>query len=99
MAVRRALIKLGMDISIARRLRGITTQLMAERTFTTRNTLRRIERGDATVSIASYATALFVLGMTERLADLADPGADPLGRDLAEEQLPKRIRPREPREA
>ncbi len=99
MAVRRALATLGADISVARRRRSITTQLMAERAFTTRNTLRRIEHGDASVSIASYATVLFVLGMTERLAELADPGADPLGRELAEEQLPKRIRPREPREA
>jgi transcriptional regulator with XRE-family HTH domain len=96
-AVRRALAKLGADISAARRRRGITQQLMSERAFTTPNTLRRVERGDATVSIANYATVLFVLGMTERLAELADPAADPLGRDLAEEQLPKRIRPSEPR--
>lgn len=71
---------------------------MSERAFTTPNTLRRVERGDPTVSIASYATVLFVLGMTQRLAELADPAADPLGRDLAEEQLPKRIRPSQPRE-
>lgn len=93
-AVRRALAKLGADISIARRRRGITQQLMTERAFATPNTLRRVERGDAPVSIAMYATVLFVLGMTDRLAELADPGADPLGRDLAEAQLPKRVRPR-----
>ena len=97
-AVRRALSKLGADISSARRRRGITQQLMSERAFTTPNTLRRVERGDPTVSIASYATALFVLGMTERLAELADSAADPIGRDLAEEQLPKRVRPSQPRE-
>lgn len=94
MGVRRALRKLGADISIARRRRGITAQLMAERAFMSRNTLRRIENGDSNVSIANYATALFVLGITDRLADIADPGADPLGRELAEEQLPKRIRSR-----
>jgi transcriptional regulator with XRE-family HTH domain len=94
--VRRALAKLGADISVARRRRDITAELMAERAFMTRNTLRRIERGDAGVSLASYATVLFVLGLTERLADLADPGADPLGQQLAEEQLPKRIRLRIP---
>lgn len=92
--VRRALRKLGADISIARRRRGITTQLMAERAFMSRNTLRGIESGDSGVSIANYATVLFVLGMTDRLADLVDPNADPLGRELAEEQLPKRVRPR-----
>ncbi|MBK8840859.1 MAG: hypothetical protein IPO30_19915 [Hyphomonadaceae bacterium] len=97
--VRRALLKLGGDISVARRRREITAQLMADRAFITRGTLRRIENGDAGVSMANYATVLFVLGMTERLAELADPGADPIGRDLAEEQLPKRVRPRGQREA
>jgi hypothetical protein len=92
---RRALRKLGADISMARRRRGITAQLMAERAFTTRNTLRGVERGDPTVSMANYATVLFVLGMINRLADLADASADPLGRELAEEQLPKRVRTRE----
>ncbi|MCC6789193.1 MAG: hypothetical protein IT547_15280 [Hyphomonadaceae bacterium] len=96
--VRRALRKLGADISIARRRRGITAQLMAERAFMSRNTVRAVESGDSGVSIASYATVLFVLGMTDRLADLADPSADPLGRELAEEQLPKRVRPRESRQ-
>ena len=97
-AARRALKKLGADISIARRRRSITAELMAERAFTTRNTLRGVERGDPAVSIANYATVLFVLGMIDRLADIADASADPLGRELAEEQLPKRVRPRESRQ-
>ncbi|MBX3497710.1 MAG: hypothetical protein KF769_15860 [Parvibaculum sp.] len=97
--VRRALRKLGVDISIARRRRGITTQIMAERAFMSRNTLRGAESGYSGVSIANYATVLFVMGMTDRLADLADPGVDPLGRGLAEEQLSKRVRPREARPA
>lgn len=98
MIVRRALRKLGANISAARKRRGITAELMAERAFMSRNTLRGIERGDPGASMANYATVLFVLGMTDRLADLADPAADPLGRELAEEQLPKRVRPRESRQ-
>jgi hypothetical protein len=39
-----------------------------------------------------YATVLFVMGMTERLADIADPRHDAVGRQLEEEHLPKRIR-------
>jgi len=35
---------------------------------------------------------LFVLGMIERLADLADPKNDALGLQLEEENLPVRIR-------
>ncbi len=93
--VRRALIKLGADISAARRRREISTLLMAERALISRTTLHRAERGDPAVSIGVYATLLFVLGLTDRLATLADPSADPVGMGLAEEQLPKRIRRRD----
>ena len=90
--VRKALSKLGQDLSSARRRRRIPTALMAERAFISRPTLARAERGDPGVSIGIYATILFVLGMTDRLAELADPKADHLGLMLAEELLPKRIR-------
>jgi hypothetical protein len=51
-----------------------------------------LERGDPTVSIASYATVLYVLGMADRLGDLAAPKNDPVGLQLEEENLPQRIR-------
>ena len=66
--------------------------VMAERAFISRMTLGRAERGNPGVSLGIYATILFVLGMTERLAELADPRADRLGLMLEEEQLPKRVR-------
>jgi transcriptional regulator with XRE-family HTH domain len=90
--VRRALKKLGADISAARRRRGITAKLVAKRAFINPKSVTRVERGDAGVSIGVYATVLFTLGMSDRLADLADIAHDPLGRALAEEQLPKRVR-------
>lgn len=65
---------------------------MAERAMTSRQTVARIERGDASVSMGIYATVLFVLGMTERLADLVDARADPFVLDLDAERLPKRVR-------
>ena len=40
-----------------------------------------------------YATVIFVLGMTERLADLMDATVDPFVLDLDVERLPKRVRP------
>lgn len=55
-------------------------------------TLIRIERGNPKVGIGSYATVLFVLGMADRLADLVDLRNDPVGLQLEEENLPKRIR-------
>ena len=92
--VRRALKKLGTDMSVARRRREISTQLMAERAFITRNTLAKVEKGEPGVSLGIYASVLFVLGMTDRLAELVDPSRDSLGQDLAEYRLPKRIRMR-----
>ena len=69
-------------------------QMIAERAFITRKTLGRVERGDQSVSMGIYASVLFVLGMVERIADLADARADTLGMSLEEEQLPRRVRPR-----
>ena len=55
-------------------------------------TLRKVETGDPGVSLGTYATVLFVLGMIDRLVDLADPRNDAVGRELEEEHLPQRIR-------
>jgi len=90
--VQRALAKLGDDIRTARIRRRIPTALMAERAMITRTTLRKVEKGDAGVSLGIYATVLFLIGMTSRLADLVDIRNDHLGLELDEERLPKRIR-------
>lgn len=58
----------------------------------TRPTLLKMERGDPSVSMGAYATALFVLGMVDSLAALADVGQDMVGQSLADEALPERIR-------
>jgi transcriptional regulator with XRE-family HTH domain len=90
--VRHALLKLGKDIRAARIRRRIATTVMADRALITRMTLYKIERGDATVSIAAYANVLFILGVIDRLSEIADPKFDEVGISLEEEQLPKRIR-------
>ena len=90
--VKRALAKLGPDIRSARLRRRISTATMAERAFITRPTLRKVERGDPGVALGIFATVLFVLGLTPRLADLADTKSDEVGLQLEEERLPKRIR-------
>jgi transcriptional regulator with XRE-family HTH domain len=90
--VKRALAKLGADIRSARLRRRIPTAVMAERAFITRATLLKVERGDPGVSLGICATVLFVLGLTPRVADLADARADGAGLQLEEERLPKRIR-------
>jgi len=90
--VQKALRKLGQDISDSRRRRRIPMALMTERAGMSRATLGKIEKGDPSVSLAGYAAVLFVLGLTDRLGDLADANHDVVGRRLEEENLPKRIR-------
>ena len=67
-------------------------QSMAERAFVGRNTITRLERGDPGVSIGIYATVLFILGLADRLGEVANPGQDALGIAKEEELLPKRVR-------
>lgn len=90
--VLRALRKLGSDIRDARRRRRIPVAILAERASISRTTLNKVEKGDSTVSFGAWATVLFTLGMADRLADVADPRHDAIGRELEEEHLPKRIR-------
>ena len=90
--VTRALRKLGHDIKDARRRRRLPMSIVTQRASISEPTLIRVERGDPKVAMGSYATVLFVLGMADRLADLVDPKNDPVGLQLEEENLPKRIR-------
>lgn len=89
---RRALAKLGHDIRDARRRRRIPSAVAAERASISRMTLLKVEKGNPGVAMGSYATVLFVLGLSERLADVADPAHDTTGLRLEEEHLPQRIR-------
>ena len=65
---------------------------MAERAGISRTTLSKAEKGDSGVSIGTVATLLFILGLDERLSDLADVRYDAVGLDLSDELLPQRIR-------
>jgi len=59
---------------------------MAERTGISRDTLHRLERGDASISIGALLTVLSILGLE---ADLDRVGADdPVGRTLQDMAVP-----------
>jgi transcriptional regulator with XRE-family HTH domain len=90
--VQKSLRKMGKNISDARRRRRITMELMAERAGFSRITLTKIEKGEPSVSMGAYASALFVLGLTDHLGQLADASHDIVGREIEEENLPKRVR-------
>jgi DNA-binding XRE family transcriptional regulator len=90
--LKRSLAKFGRDLSLARRKRRLTTEMMAERVGVSKNTYLRAEKGDPTVSFAVYAMALFVLGFGDVFADLIDASKDEIGLALDEAHLPKRVR-------
>ena len=90
--LRRNLGKFGSDIALARRKRKLTVNMMAERIGTSRATYLRAEKGDPRVSMGVYAMALFVLGFSDSLAEIADVRKDDAGLLLDAERLPKRVR-------
>ena len=90
--VRRALGKLGGDIRDARRRRRLPSAVVAERAFTSRPTLQRIEAGDHAVSIGIYAAVLQALGLLDGLDALAEASRDAAGLAIASDNLPKRAR-------
>jgi len=95
-AVRRALRKLGADIHDARRRRKLPMAIVAERAFTSRSTLQRIEAGDTSVGIGIYAGVLHALGLLDGLAQVAHIGNDSVGQALASAELPRHIHLKRP---
>jgi transcriptional regulator with XRE-family HTH domain len=91
-AAAQALAKLGRDIRAARVRREITAGELAERTFTSRLTISRLENGHPGVSLGVLAHVLWVLELEDNLGALADPGNDRLGTLLAVEKLPRYAR-------
>lgn len=83
---------LGQNIHNARLRRRITMKLLAERAGINVLTLSKIEKGNGSTSIGSYASVLFSLGMINQLKDIGDINNDLVGKMLDEEKLPKRIR-------
>jgi len=63
--------------------------VVAERAFTSRSTLQRVEAGDTSVSVGIYASVLQALGLLDGLSKVADIGSDPVGQALASAELPK----------
>jgi len=97
--VLRALRKLGHDIRDARRRRRIPVAIAAQRASISKTTWLKVEKGDPGVLAGTYVTVLFVLGLVDRVGQLADPGTDTVGLQLEEEQLPQRVRNRRARPA
>ena len=70
--------------------------VVAERAFTSRSTLQKIEAGDTNVSISIYAGVLLALGLLDGLSQIADIGNDSVGQALASANLPKHVHLKRP---
>lgn len=74
--VKRSLVKLGADLRIARERRGESLRAWASRIDISVPTLQRMEAGDPSVGVSSYAIALWLIGRSGDLENLADPAKD-----------------------
>jgi transcriptional regulator with XRE-family HTH domain len=67
---------LGDNLALARKRRRESLKAWSQRIGVSEPTLMRLERGDPSVSFGVYATALWLIGRSAALADLAAPEHD-----------------------
>ena len=93
-AVERTLVELGGRLRIARKRRKQSLEKWAERMQVSIPTLRKMEAGDPSVSVAAYMTAIWLAGQLQALEQIADPARDELAlaRELQVLNKPKRKR-------
>lgn len=75
-AVRSLLRELGCDLGIARKRRKQSLKAWAGRIGVSEPTLVRMEQGDPGVAMGTYATALWMMGRAQAMAELAAPALD-----------------------
>lgn len=92
--MRRVVRQLAADISVWRKLRGLTQAQLADRAGISRDTLARLESDAGRVSVENLLRVLRALGLLEVWAETLDPQRSDIGRLRAEEELPQRVRPR-----
>lgn len=88
----RALLRLGQEISTARRLRRLSQEDLAERIGTSVSTVRRMEDGYPGTALHTFLRALHILDRLEAVMKVMSAKNDALGMELLQEQLPRRVR-------
>lgn len=89
-----ALRLVGERIRTARLRRGESEAGMALRAGVSRDTWRRLEAGNPGVAIGLFFEAMYLLGFTEQLFELADPDLDAQGMAQDAARRPRRGRTR-----
>ncbi|MGH7489724.1 MAG: helix-turn-helix domain-containing protein [bacterium] len=98
-SMQKAISLLGRDIATARTRRRIPQRLFAQRMMVSLDTLQRLEKGDPGVSLGVVASALWALGLGDRLKSLAAPDHDTVGTMEELARLPRRVRRTTPNSA
>jgi len=86
------LTKLGHDLELARKRRGMSKSEFAARMMVNRKTVDRLEEGDPSVSIGIVATAFWVLGLQKRLGEVISPERDEVALQDDIRKLPRDFR-------
>ena len=76
---------MGEQFTLARKRRSLTLLQVAERAGIHRETLRKVEKGDASVALGSYFSVLRVLNLEKDFLKLADD--DEFGKKLQDLNL------------
>lgn len=90
--VSRVALELGENVRIARKRRRLLQSELAQKASVGEKTIRRLENGDAGVSVGNVLSVLWALGLLPSARELADPDHDEHGKTLDLVRLPKRIR-------
>jgi len=91
-AVLRAAREVGLDFTGWRKILGLTAAQVADRADITRDTLRKLEHGDPSVSFHVVLRVARALGVLDTLTRALDPLDTDLGRARASQLERKRVR-------
>lgn len=90
--VRRALGRLGDDLTAWRKLRSLTAAQVADRAGVSRGVVANLEAGRG-ATLENTLRVARALGMLDALAEALDPYRTDVGRLRSEQALPQRVRP------
>lgn len=86
------IVKLGENLRIARKRRGLRIVDLAQAAGCSQDTLRRLEQGDPGVSLGVLARVVAAIGCTQELASVMDAARDFEGLKCEVQRLPQRVR-------
>jgi transcriptional regulator with XRE-family HTH domain len=92
MTTQRTAVTVGEHLVTWRKLLGLTAEQVSDRAGISRNTLRKLEKGQLGVGFQAFLNVARVLGLSEQLTLALDPYETDFGRARAEQKLPQRVR-------